>query len=32
MKHRSDSRALAASETVIPFMLPATHAMYVKAK
>ena len=32
MKLRSDSRIGAAPETAIPFMLPDSHSMYVKAK
>ena len=31
MKLRSDSRKEASSETAIPFMLPDTHSMYVRA-
>ena len=32
MKLRSDSRAVADLEEVIPFMLASTQAMYVKVK
>lgn len=32
MKLRSESRDMAAFEMAIPFMLPTTQAMYVKAK
>ena len=32
MKLRNDSRTGAAPETAIPFMLPDSHSMYVKAE
>ncbi len=32
MKLRSDSRAVAVIKTPIPFVLPATQAMFVKSK